>query len=54
MEKNSRLITGLLFVIFAAVVFWFIFGIAGLVAVIIVIIIVYWYSNRNKKKLIKS
>jgi FtsZ-interacting cell division protein ZipA len=54
MEKNIRLIIGLFLVIFAAVVFWLIFGIAGLVAVIIIIIVTLWYSNKNKKKLLKS
>lgn len=54
MEKNSRVIIGLLLVIFAAVIFGFIFGIAGLIAVIIIIIFTWWYSTRNKKKLLKS
>ena len=51
---ENRIIIGVLLVIFATVVFGFIFGIAGFAAVIIIIIVVLWYSNRNKKKILKS
>ena len=54
MEKNSRLIIGVLLVIFAAVVFGLIFGITGLIAVIIITLVAWWYGNRNKNKLLKS
>ena len=51
---ENRIIIGVLLVIFAAVVFGFIFGIGGLAAVIIIIIVALWYSNRNRKKLLKT
>ncbi len=51
---ENRIIIGILLIVFAAVVFGFIFGIAGLAAVIIIIIVALWYSKRNKKKLLKS